>query len=123
MIDGPFTATFRSTAFAKLVGRSPAADVVIGAPWIAELHARLELVAGAHHVTAVDGAVLLGGAPITEAVLHDGDVVRLPDPTTNRLVTLVYGDSYYPRDLYDPQQIVQLNETGRLVSVVAVDPG
>jgi hypothetical protein len=38
-----------------------------------------------------------------------------------RLVTLVYEDSYYPRDLYDPQQIVRLNEAGKLVSIVALD--
>jgi hypothetical protein len=38
-----------------------------------------------------------------------------------RLVEGVYGDSYYPRDLYQPQQIVELNEAEKLVSVVALD--
>jgi hypothetical protein len=47
---------------------------------------------------------------------------RADAPGVVRLVTLVYGDSYYPRDLYDPEQIVRLNESGRLVSVVAVEP-
>jgi hypothetical protein len=42
-------------------------------------------------------------------------------PGVTRLVTLVYEDGYYPRDLYDPEQIVRLNEAGRLVSVVAVN--
>src|SRR5262245_32985841 len=38
-----------------------------------------------------------------------------------RLVRLVYGDAYYPRDLYDPIKIIHLNEVEKLVSVVAVD--
>jgi hypothetical protein len=42
-------------------------------------------------------------------------------PGVTRLVRLVYDDSYYPRDLYDPEQIVCLNQSGRLVSVVAVN--
>jgi ABC transport system ATP-binding/permease protein len=79
------------------IGRAPDADVVISASWVAPTHARLDLIAGAHHVIAVDGAVLLGGAPVTDAVLHDGDVVRLPDPTTRSLVTLVYRNPLAPR--------------------------
>jgi len=50
------------------IGRAPTADVVLGAAWVAEAHARLDLIAGAHHVIAVDGAVLLGGAPVKDAV-------------------------------------------------------
>jgi hypothetical protein len=38
-----------------------------------------------------------------------------------RLVEAVYEDTYYPRDLYDPEQIVRLNDAGKLVSVVALD--
>jgi hypothetical protein len=38
-----------------------------------------------------------------------------------RLVRAVYGDTYYPPALYDPQQIVHLNATGKLVSVLALD--
>jgi hypothetical protein len=38
-----------------------------------------------------------------------------------RLVESVYGDTYYPRDLYDPEQIVGLNQAGKLVSIVALD--
>src|SRR6185503_6962056 len=79
------------------IGRAPTADIVLGAPWVQPTHARLDLIAGAHHVIAVDGAVLLGGAPVTDAVLHDGDVVRLPDPTTRSLVTLVYRNPLAPR--------------------------
>jgi hypothetical protein len=39
-----------------------------------------------------------------------------------RLVEDIYGDTYYPRDLYTPEQIVRLNAAEKLVSVVAVDP-
>jgi hypothetical protein len=38
-----------------------------------------------------------------------------------RLVQSVYGDSYYPRELYTPEQIVRLNEEEKLVSVVALN--
>jgi hypothetical protein len=38
-----------------------------------------------------------------------------------RLVGLVYGDSYYPRDLYNPAAIVGSNEIGTLISVVALN--
>ena len=39
-----------------------------------------------------------------------------------RLVEGIYGDTYYPRDLYTPDEIVQLNEAEKLVSIVALDP-
>jgi hypothetical protein len=38
-----------------------------------------------------------------------------------QLVEGVYGDTYYPRDLYSPAEIVQLNGAEKLVSVVALD--
>jgi hypothetical protein len=38
-----------------------------------------------------------------------------------RLIELIYGNSYYPRDLYDPMQIVRLNSAGKLVSVLALN--
>ena len=38
-----------------------------------------------------------------------------------RLVEGVYGDTYYPRQLYNPDEIVHLNEAEKLVSVVALD--
>ncbi|HZT81806.1 MAG TPA: hypothetical protein VFA26_16385 [Gemmataceae bacterium] len=44
-------------------------------------------------------------------------------PGVTELVRAVYGDSYYPGDLYDPGRIVRLNEAGRLVSVVALAAG
>jgi ABC-type multidrug transport system ATPase subunit/pSer/pThr/pTyr-binding forkhead associated (FHA) protein len=79
------------------IGKASDADIVLAAPWIAGQHARLEVIAGAHRVVAVDGAVLLGGAQVADAVLHDGDVLRLPDPATASLVTLVYKNPQAPR--------------------------
>src|SRR5689334_24240554 len=38
-----------------------------------------------------------------------------------QLIELVYGDSYYPRDLYEPRQIILRNAAHTLVSVVALD--
>ena len=80
------------------IGHAPACDVVLSAAWIAPRHARLELIAGAHHLVAEGGAqVLLGGSHVVDAVLHDGDVLRLPDPTTAGMVTLVYRNPLAPR--------------------------
>lgn len=64
-------------------------------------------------------------APVADpAPPTDTDIRRLradEAPGVTELVTLVYGDTYYPRELYDPRQIVSLNEAGRLVSIVAVN--
>ena len=80
------------------IGADPGCDVVVDHPWIAPRHARLDVIAGAHHVIALGGAhVSLGGAEVTDAVLHDGDLVRLQDPATAHLVTLVYRNSLAPR--------------------------
>ncbi|NVB85088.1 MAG: ATP-binding cassette domain-containing protein [Kofleriaceae bacterium] len=79
------------------IGRAPTSGVVLAQSWIAETHARLESIAGAHHVIAVDGDVLVGGVKVADAVLHDGDIVRLPDRTTKGLVTLVYRNPLAPR--------------------------
>jgi hypothetical protein len=39
---------------------------------------------------------------------------------TARLVRAVYGESYYPPLLYDPERIERLNQANKLVSIVAV---
>ncbi|CAN5896139.1 FHA domain-containing protein [soil metagenome] len=73
------------------IGSAADCGLVLGAAWVAAKHARLALVAGAHHVIAERGArVMLGGAEIVDAVLHDGDVVALRDPGSGAEVTLVY---------------------------------
>jgi serine/threonine-protein kinase RsbW len=41
-------------------------------------------------------------------------------PGVTACVKEVYGDSYAHRALYDPEQIVRMNRTGELVSIVAV---
>jgi serine/threonine-protein kinase RsbW len=65
-------------------------------------------------------------APSSNEITVNGVTIRRLRPAEAAggagLVTLVYGDSYYPRDLYDPEQIVRLNEAGRLVSIVALGP-
>lgn len=38
-----------------------------------------------------------------------------------QLVRSIYGDTYYPPELYDPARIVERNEAGTLASVVVVD--
>jgi hypothetical protein len=38
-----------------------------------------------------------------------------------RLIEAVYGHTYYPRDLYDPEAITRLNAAGKLISVLALD--
>jgi ABC transport system ATP-binding/permease protein len=95
--DGTQSRVIALHAGPMTIGRAPTADVVIEHPWVAQTHARLESIAGAHHVIAVEGDVLVGGAPIKDAVLHDGDIVRLPDKTTANLVTLVYRNPLAPR--------------------------
>ena len=83
---------------AVTIGADPGCDVVVAHPWIAPRHARLDVIAGAHHVVAEPGArISLGGAEITDAVLHDGDLVRLQDPATAHLVTLAYHNPLAPR--------------------------
>ncbi|MEO7094659.1 MAG: ATP-binding cassette domain-containing protein [Polyangiales bacterium] len=73
------------------IGSAPECEIRISAEWIAARHARLALIAGAHHLIAERGArVMLGGAEVVDSVLHDGDIVALRDPRTGAEVTLVY---------------------------------
>lgn len=72
--------TLRATTMT--IGGAAECDVVLQAAWVGARHARLEVIAGAHHVIAEKGArVLLGGAEVVDAVLHDGDEVHLADAT------------------------------------------
>src|SRR5947209_6086397 len=63
--------------------------------------------------------------PSSSAVPMNGYAIRRFGPGDAagvvRLVELVYGHTYYPVDLYDPVQIVRLNEAGKLTSIVALD--
>jgi len=80
------------------VGRDPKCDLVLEPPWIAPLHARLELVGGTHRIVAaesVDG-LLLEGKNIVNHVLQDGDTVRLPDTTSGGFLSLIYENPLAP---------------------------
>jgi hypothetical protein len=58
------------------------------------------------------------------ATITEYHVRRLRDAdaaAVSKLVSAVYGNTYYPRDLYDPGQIIRLNEAGKLISVIALD--
>lgn len=96
--DGPVTRRILLGEDAVTIGADPACDVVLAHAWIAPRHARLDVIAGAHHVIAEgDARVSLGGAAVTDAVLHDGDLVRLEDPAAAHLITLVYRNLLAPR--------------------------
>jgi ABC transport system ATP-binding/permease protein len=75
------------------IGSAASCGVTIDAPELAACHARLEAVGGAHRVVACDDApVVLGDEAVTDAMLHDGDVVRLGDD-----IALVYHNRLAPR--------------------------
>ncbi len=81
------------TAGTFAIGRADGVDLVLGAAWVAERHARLEAVGGAHRLIAETGArVLLADAPLdgAETMLHDGDTIRIVDAAGTAEITLVY---------------------------------
>ncbi len=79
------------------IGSAADRTVVLTSPWIAETHARLESVGGAHKLVAL-GTVQIGGNAVAgEVMLHDGDMIRLPDPAGANLVTIIYKNPLAPR--------------------------
>jgi hypothetical protein len=64
-------------------------------------------------------------APVSNELAINGYRIRRLRPEDaaglTRLVQSVYGDTYYPRELYDPAEILRLNQADRLVSIVALD--
>ena len=75
----------------------------------------IEVTAGIRRVNASD---------LSEAKAQSCTVRRLlptDAPAVTRLVESVYGDSYYPPAFYDPQEIVQMNERGTMLSILAVN--
>ncbi len=85
------------TAPTVVIGSAEDCDLVQRASWIAPHHVRIDEEGGAHQLVA-QGAVLIGGKLIAEpTMLHDGDIVRLPDPRTHGLVTFVYRNALAPR--------------------------
>jgi ABC-type multidrug transport system ATPase subunit len=95
--DGAGSRTVELAGDAVTIGRAADRDIVLAAAWVADHHARLEAMGGAHRVITDGGGVLLGGAAITDAVLQDGDVVRIPDPATATFISLTYANPLAPR--------------------------
>jgi len=80
------------------IGRASDRGVVLSSSWIAEHHARLDSVGGAHRlIVEGDHPVSIGGTTVREVMLHDGDIIRLADPATSNLVTLVYRNPLAPK--------------------------
>ncbi|MEO8704980.1 MAG: ATP-binding cassette domain-containing protein [Kofleriaceae bacterium] len=72
------------------IGHDATCDVVVEG--VAAKHARLELVGGSHRVIAEpDARVFVGSEAVTDAMLHDGDHVRLD------AITLVYHNALAPK--------------------------
>ncbi len=80
------------------IGRAADREVVLKASWIADHHARLESVGGAHRlIVEGEATVQIGGVVTRESMLHDGDTVRLADPVTSEVITLVYKNPLAPK--------------------------
>lgn len=89
--DDAVTREVELRATSLSIGSAADCEIVIGVAWVAAKHARLELVAGAHHLIAERGArVMLGGAEVVDSVLHDGDQIALCDARSGAEVMLVY---------------------------------
>src|SRR5262245_66476212 len=74
--------------------------------------------------TIVGGTPPMGEALSSDSTMGQYTIRRFctgERACVDRLVEGVYGDTYYPRQLYNRDEIVQLNEAEKLVSVVALD--
>lgn len=80
------------------IGHAEGCDVALASGWAAAECARIERIGGAHRVvgSGTTGDLLLHGEPVDDEMLHDGDVVRLADPTTGAFVSLRYGNPLAP---------------------------
>lgn len=80
------------------IGSATTNDVVLASGWAAAQCVGIERIGGAHRVVAsgAPGDLLLRGEPIEDEMLHDGDVVRLADPTTGAFISLTYRNSLAP---------------------------
>jgi len=81
------------------VGRRPDNHVVLRSLWVSGHHCRIEPHGEGHKVVDVGSrnGLLCDGQRVTERVLVDGDVLRIPDPTTASVVTLAYVNQLAPR--------------------------
>lgn len=79
------------------IGSAADAGLVLDQRWVAPHHARIEEFGGAHQLIA-EGTVLIAGAHVeAPTMLHDGDIVRFPDPATHGLVSITYRNELAPR--------------------------
>lgn len=85
-------------AEALTIGHGPESDVVLASGWTAEECIRIERIGGAHRVvgSGATGDLLLHGESVDDDMLHDGDIVRLADPTTGAFVSLRYRNPLAP---------------------------
>ncbi len=84
---------------AVTIGRRPENSVVLQSLWVSGLHCRIEAHGEGHRVVDVGSrnGLLFNGQRVSERVLTDGDVLRIPDPTTASVVTLTYVNQLAPR--------------------------
>jgi ABC transport system ATP-binding/permease protein len=77
------------------IGSTEAADVVVPAPFLAPIHARIVPRGSSWSAEPVtpEGLVLLRGAAVSEAVLNSGDVLRLADRVGNFATIRVLRDA------------------------------
>lgn len=79
------------------IGTAADCGVVLVQAWVAPHHLTIEELGGAHQLIAA-GTVLIAGAHVeAPTMLHDGDIVRIPDPSTHGLVSLIYRNDQAPR--------------------------
>jgi ABC-type multidrug transport system ATPase subunit/pSer/pThr/pTyr-binding forkhead associated (FHA) protein len=81
------------------VGRRPDNAVVLRSLWVSGHHCRVEPAATGHRIVDLGSrnGLLVDGCRVTAHALTDGDVVRIPDPTTAGVVTLAYVNQLAPR--------------------------
>ena len=84
---------------AVTIGRRPENGIVLQSLWVSGLHCRIEAHGAGHRVVDVGSrnGLLFNGQRVSERVLTDGDVLRIPDPTTASVVTLTYVNQLAPR--------------------------
>lgn len=74
------------------LGRRPDNNIVLASLWVSGYHARIEPVGDAHKIVDVGSrnGIYFNGRRVQEQVLQDGDILRIPDPTTANFVTIRY---------------------------------
>jgi ABC transport system ATP-binding/permease protein len=105
------------------LGRDPACEVVLVSRFVSGRHARLESDGEGHAVIDVGSAngLLRSGrrlAPQVAAPLSDGDVLRIPDPTTGGFVTILYRNPAAQRILPGAAVVRRHPLEGRAVVVI-----